>query len=170
MHSKTEFSNKQEQWWRTWHTSNMLLLWRRLVCVGGLLDVHYQFLVGLVLVNRPRWIVNFITVDIIVVLARPWIMPGQYWLETVNLKISRRTLKVIGPSIAPSRIVLIEVLQGFGRGRCAGTALTLPGCDVLLSQRICYFRLHKILVPTSSCSFSIFCDYRDVQVGTGHRT
>lgn len=49
----------------------MLLLRRTLVCSGGLLDVHNQILLGLVLVDWPRGVVDLIPIDVKLVLTRP---------------------------------------------------------------------------------------------------
>jgi len=45
-------------------TTNMLLLWCRFFCAGGLLNVDSQFLFRLVFVHWSRGIVNFVAVDV----------------------------------------------------------------------------------------------------------
>lgn len=51
-------------------TSDVFLFRRGLIWIGGLLYVHDEFRLRLVLVHRARWIVDLIAVDIVVGLAR----------------------------------------------------------------------------------------------------
>ena len=53
------------------HTADVLLLRRALVCSRGLLDVHNQILLGLVLVDWPCGVVDLIPIDVELVLTRP---------------------------------------------------------------------------------------------------
>lgn len=49
----------------------MFLLWRTLLWIRRLLNVDYQFRLGLVLVDRPRRVVHFLAIYVEAGLARP---------------------------------------------------------------------------------------------------